>query len=1017
MSIQNTNYISYMITTPIFNLGTLIKTFVLGGIILGVLFLAAPNAYAATVELTVNGGSSAAVTNGQSVLLEWYIDGAVSSCVINNGVGPISTSVLPATGSLSVIPPDGATTDYSLTCSGGSSVVTVAINPEVTITVLNPTEELDRITGEAQLAVEWTSRYATQCSPVWLEYSSNPGVQLWTVDTSSNNDIYETAGNVFFEEGNSQPAITEDATFYIECENVVTGTRTTVSAGVTVTNPVPLPAPTVDIFSRMPGGATVIERDSITALAEVSLGYDSDYIDECSFEAYYLDGTPYVDLPEDFDAYGLTTDEPAGIFWWIGIYESTRFEITCTQFAYSLGGTNYPEVSVTDDIIIQVNPPLPLDRTGLPQVTVTATALENPVDMIPGINQGQVAVRVVSENAEGCRYSAWGTWGSSADGWWGQNNSGDKDEVVVVNLYGPGTTTLYATCERTFDTTNFSPGDPEYDAAIASTELAVVVIDTGLSRENPTARIYGNAAYFDLDYIWSNSTAGSGFGYNAGGGTIDPSLRGPNGGGGSNFTVNSSITFPFTSPDQVTDSYDLQVKYCDENDGFNDYTLTTEGGQSFSWRSDSVYQPEGWCSGDSSEITRLLGTGVTLTDGELITITCNNTADPIKNEQCTVMGLAVGQGDGGSLEYELDSVTGFASVPLYWASEQTEDCYDPIATTQGGTTYEYSFDTPKDLFLTADISTTTTFSISCDRSTGETDTSSIQIQIPSGEVVTATTSIDSFECYDPALPGVRDTEVWEWANPNNSNFCEPAVDLNVLPPSISFADAIADNIAGLYDSLEALIVIENLGPGPLLSGNEIEFLARLQIDFVISTLFSMAGTLDSDSTPGFVSGLAQPPEGGDPTVSPVLTRTYNGVPFGEHQLCARVNLDGTDGLIFTEWNADVTNNLVCTNVVLPVPPPPMTLSASRDIIRLGQTVDITWEAHTSYPLNCVAIGPGGINNSFDASSNSPNPASFIQTTNPLTSTSKFRLTCTEPITNTVFTEELTVEVVPESEEV
>jgi hypothetical protein len=977
-------------------------------------FVFAPKVHAATVELTVNGGSSAAVTNGQSVELAWYIDGSVSSCVINNGVGPIDTSSLPASGSITVTPPESATVDYNLTCNGGSSVATVAINPIVTLTVNNPTEELDRITGEADLTVEWTSRYATQCTRVWFERSSSPSTQVWTTSYS---DQYDTSGSVSFTSSNAQPAITEDSTFYIECENVVTGTKTTASASLTVSNPSPLPAPTVNISAT---GPTVITRDSITALAETQLQYTSNYTDECSFQAYYLDGTPYAALPEDFDAYGYTTDQTDGIFWWVGIYESTRFEVTCTQLAYTIGATNYPEVSVTDDIIIQVNPPLPLDRTGLPQVTVTATALSNPVyeDAITGY--AQVPVHIVTENAESCSYSAYGItvdgWPTSrADGWWGQNPSGSKDEVILVNI-NIGTTTLYGTCERTYDTTNFSPGDPEYEAAIANVELTIVALPSVGLAPDPQAFIYGNAEYLNAWDIWDTSTNRSGFGMNAGMGAVtsfDPSLRSPSGGGGSNLTVNGSVTFPFVSPDKDSDTYDLIVKYCDENDGFNDFTLTTESGFSASWRSDSTSQYSTWCSGNDEEVTRVVGSDVTLQDGELITITCNNAADPIKNEQCILMGLAVGQNNGGTVTEEVATSTGFATAPIFWGSRYADDCSSPVAVAANGSSYNYTSDTPKDLFTTNDISTTTTFSITCDRD-GIEDTASIEVQALTGaEVVSATTSIEVYECYDPAIPGVRDAEPWEWANPSNSNFCEPAVDLNALAPSISFADAIADNVAGLYDSIEALIAIENLGPGPLSSGNEIQFLGRLNIQSVIAALFGISNPVETVSTPGFSDGLGTSTD----SVTPVLTRTYDGVPFGDHTLCARINIDGGDNFIFTEWNPDTTNNSVCTSVTLPVPPPPMSISAAREIIRSGQSVDITWTAHTSYPLNCTVLGPGGINSSFDASDNAPNPVSVVQSTTPLTSTGKFKLTCNEPITNTTFTEELTVEVVPEQQEV
>ncbi len=979
-------------------------------------FVFASTAYAATVELSVNGGSNAAITNGETVTLEWFIDGAVSSCVINNGVGPIDTSSLPTTGSLEVTPPEGATTDYTLTCTGGSSTATVAINPEVTLTTDSfwTTGKRDFNSGEAKVVLEWTSRYATECSRVWLEEAANPGVIIWS---TSYGDEYQTAGGMEFDGDNSQYPITRDTTFYIACSNTVTGASSVDSVFVAVTDPDPLPPPTANFRSEEPGGATTVTRDPVTGLAEVELYWNSNSeTDQCAFQAYYLDGTPYpLEEPQGFDRWGAVTSQYAGTFY-IDFYETTRFEVTCTNFAYSLGGVDYPEESATADITIIVDPAPPIDRSGIPDVTVAITPLSNYVEEIPGVGYGQIPVQFFAENAEECEFSAGGD-NTRADGWWGLSDD-TFDATTIINL-NVGTTTLYATCSRPYDTTYYSPGDPEYESGTESTSVDVVILPTTASAPQAEVYIYGNANYQNASNIWDNSTVETGFCRNSGSASIDASLRSPNCSGGNVTDVTSSatVTFPFVSRSQQTDTYDLTVKYCDENDGFNDFTISTESGFTTTWRSDAVGQYDSWCS-SSNEVTRLIGTDITLEDGELITVECNNSADTLKDEQCIFMGFGVGQENGGSLTYDVSSSTGFAEVPVYWASEYAEHCYDAEAVLTDGTRYKFvTGSTYRDQFVTVDLATTTSLEVSCENVESVETTSSIDIIIndTSASVISATTSIDVFECYDPTLPGVRDTETWEWANPDNSNFCEPAVDLNALAPSISFADAIPDNVSGLYDSIEALIAIENLGPGPLLSGNEIEFLSNIEFDLAIRSEFGV-NYYQSPSTPGYTDGLAQPPDVDNPTVTPVLTRTFNGIPFGEHELCAYINLDASDNLIFTEWNSDVTNNRICTDVVLPVPPPPMTITANQSVVRSQQTVDVSWDVHTSYPMNCEAIGPGGINTSFDASANDPNPSSFIQTTAPLTSTSKYQLTCEEPITGTVFVEELTVEVLPESEE-
>ena len=115
----------------------------------------------------------------------------------------------------------------------------------------------------------------------------------------------------------------------------------------------------------------------------------------------------------------------------------------------------------------------------------------------------------------------------------------------------------------------------------------------------------------------------------------------------------------------------------------------------------------------------------------------------------------------------------------------------------------------------------------------------------------------------------------------------------------------------------------------------------------------------------------------------------------------------------------------------------MTFTANPEVLRRGETAELSFEIDVTYQMSCTLRGAGGIDETFDTlvgpslSAESPgvnNMASLGNLlaqaplnsgtimTEPLTSTSKFIFQCNEPITNTTFTEEVTVEVLPTTQE-
>lgn len=983
------------------------------------LVLMAPAASAQTVvELTVNGGSSAAVNNGESVLLEWYISGAVSNCSINNGVGAISTASLPTTGSRTVTPPDNGSTNYTLTCTGGSSAVTVFMNPIITIsTSPNGPVSYNPLVGRAEFSVEWESRYATQCTKVWWTTASNPGVQQWTTN-ANNPDRGLTSGEVFFGPG-AQGPVTETVTLSIQCTNVVTGTQSTASVTMTVSGSVPPPAPTVDIWSE---GPTTISPDPLLGWAFVEeLAYTSEGVTSCTKQAFYLNGTPYPSLPKGFDWEGY---EWAGVsyFPWVRITESTRFQVTCTQPAYTYQGVNYPATQVTDSVVITVSPAVSYNRAGLPPVRVTVTPYDNPIYTNPLSGYALAYLTVTVENAEECEYSAT----DHADGWWGQNNAGSKSGLETANL--AETTTLYAYCYREFDLLNFPPGSPEYENARAFAEVEIVVEEGNAPIPPLQAFIYGNATWYSAWTLNSIRTNMSGFQLNSGVeggymGGVYAALRAPTSAGNIDepTNTNGSIRFPFNAFHSGTGgNYDIFVAYCDENDGFNDYTLTTDSGYTVTWRSDEQTH-DSWCNNYNGAKVKRVGVQVPLTDGERIRITCNNAADPLKLEQCILIGVGFGQGDGGTVSATPDAMTGFAPVSVMWMGENADWCYDAYAVAEGGSNYMFS--NANDIFrrVTTDIAATTEFEITCKRERNgvETDSSSVTINVGGSEIIVVDALVQTGECIDSGTGVLRKANPGERAGA--AGVCEPAVDLGALSPAMSFASAVADSVRGTYDSIDALLVIQNLGPLELPANSGIPYQATLSLNDTIATAFGVPQSRTSPATPVFNDSIAAPAMVGNvatpPTDSPTLTRTFDNVPFGTHELCARINLDDTDAHVYGEWNIITTNNQICAPVTLPVPPPPMTLSASRDVVRERQPVTISWSLNVTYDMTCTVRGPGGLDQTFSTTDPDTNPYSGSFTTQQLTSTSRFQMQCTEPLTNTVFTEEVIVDYIPRPFEV
>lgn len=959
-------------------------------------------AHAATLTLTVN---PAVITNGQSVTLSWYVDGTVSACSINNGIGAIDISSLPASGSITLVPPDNSSTDYILNCDGQIDSVTVATEPVVTLTFRGGSTVTADLNGEVTyVEVEWASQFATKCGStaeprMWLENQSTPGVrqyaQGWMHD-----GLGETTGVVNFDLTRYGVEVRETSTFYFECENETTGVVGRGSAVLTVLDPAPPLPPTINISTTRPN--VTVDPDTGVAVTDVS--FQAANVSWCTYKAYYADGTEYPNpfgWGQPWGGSSVTEYD----FDLILIAATTDFEVTCGRPAITIGGILYPAASVSERVLVNVSGSL-ASRLGLPPVTVSIVANPNPATKDPITGRAISIVTINPRNADYCLAYAYYQNGDeyNLDGWsrdypvvpWGYY-LGDEDESMTIRL--ATTTRLQVECRRQAD---YLSGDSAlYDLGVETFDLLVEVTDSGVAAAAPVVRVYGNVFDATADIMWDTAVSK----------TFNRTGNDNNIYGSSNNTVRN-ITFPFTHPQGAgsTGVYDIYLRATDVDVDESTFTLSTVKDGLISTHvtnlSDGVTPY--WWYGAAYKTVRI-ASGITLTDGELVTLSCQTTSS---EEACRTTNLFFGEGNGGLVAIKRDAATGFGTVPLMWMTENVTDCLPPHqAQTSDGLNYNWSFSDNTYGLVTRQISTTTEFSVRCQQGNGTIDEGMVTASLPSVDVLVASAIVSTGECIDDGTLGnpfgtTIDAPPGYMAGVNG--YCAPAVDLAAVSPAVSLASAVEDNINGTYDNINALIVISNLGPGELLANNSISYRANITFQpvFGLPALDSLVGTYNG--------ALATPPNASNPTQSSTLTREFDGVPFGTHTVCSRVNLDGSPN--YPEASTDYTNNTSCGTVTLPVPEPPMSITADREVVRSGQTVNINWSVNVTYELLCTVRGAGGLNTSFNTLSfANPHTGSF--TTGALTSSSEYVLQCTEPITNTTFTKSVLVEVVPNYEEI
>jgi len=151
-------------------------------------------------------------------------------------------------------------------------------------------------------------------------------------------------------------------------------------------------------------------------------------------------------------------------------------------------------------------------------------------------------------------------------------------------------------------------------------------------------------------------------------------------------------------------------------------------------------------------------------------------------------------------------------------------------------------------------------------------------------------------------------------------------------------------------------------------------------------------------------------EGNIPVNGSVAKSTrINNVQFGDSDLYIRLNLNNAIS------EKDLDNNTATLSTSILPPNPGISLEAEQEIVRSGASTRLFWEVGAAYPMACTVFWQGNqysFNPSLDGSS-----GELPDGTDPITSRTIFQLSCTEPSTNTTFTDTAEVEAIGTQAEV
>ncbi len=159
------------------------------------------------------------------------------------------------------------------------------------------------------------------------------------------------------------------------------------------------------------------------------------------------------------------------------------------------------------------------------------------------------------------------------------------------------------------------------------------------------------------------------------------------------------------------------------------------------------------------------------------------------------------------------------------------------------------------------------------------------------------------------------------------------------------------------------------------------------------------------------------------TANGTVTQTSSGPDFSPVPSLASVPFNVTDPLVFevdmpepgAVRETNETNVFVDNLFSLPLPPPTMSITGP-EVVRAGETAEVSWEVSAPYPVTCTVQGPG-INETLiiAGSLGSPDPQSGTRASAPLQNASTFVVSCV--VGSDTYTETYEVEVIPTFQEI
>jgi len=259
----------------------------------------------------------------------------------------------------------------------------------------------------------------------------------------------------------------------------------------------------------------------------------------------------------------------------------------------------------------------------------------------------------------------------------------------------------------------------------------------------------------------------------------------------------------------------------------------------------------------------------------------------------------------------------------------------------------------------------------------------------------------------PAATGINESNV------ANNISAWTTVQVNRINPELRIGEfsstgctSAADfNAANLCPAATINMVMANSG-GHVVSGEQVPY----RFDYRPAGLAWVTGVDAGVDTGGILHNQT----------TGTLQGQITNIPIGLHDVRACANTPASAD--FVEVDASPASNCSDTGFALPPPDPEMTMAASAQVVRRGDTVDVTWNIRAPYSMTCELLGNVAAAGASFAHTG-PTSQNTV-TSGELTNQSSFVLSCTpDPIadfpdfSNQTFTATVSVEVIPTVQEI